>query len=576
MILARCPACATTFRVRPEQLRARQGRVRCGQCNHAFNALETLVDENAVPIPLPPALSIAHEVDEVHEPQLQPAPQPSPDTPLFVLEDKEPGPSSLDTEGPVEPVEPAATPLADDTAEAAAYVLEEAPHVREEPLEAAADEPIIDEAAHEAVDAQTTEPLPPTDPDLSDEPGFLLPADEPADIPQDTAAEALPPAHDVPADSDEPDAPPVDIDDWPAVAAAPAPGPDARIEPNGEIALPPADEWPPAEDEALIEAPPDAQFDDTQFDDAPEQAATAPATAAPDSLASDPLLEFGMDDDFPSAAPSAPAPPHFQADWPDPADLDLKASTQTVAPASAPVIDFDALLHKEDAGEPAAGLVAESAAESVAKSATREADIPPPAPLLEQPEPRHEPSLPAAQDKDEDEDTGEDEQDDEPPPPSSLNQALWAAGATLLSLALLAQGVLVFRNEIALSSPPTRPALEALCNSLGCDLPLPREAAEIAIESSDIQPDASREAFFTLHATLRNRAEFQQAWPHLEVTLTDARDKALVRRVLEPAQWLPADAPKDAFPARREIATRVAFEAPGVAAAGYRVYAFYP
>ena len=48
MILARCPACATTFRVRPEQLRARQGRVRCGQCQHAFNALETLVDEGLV------------------------------------------------------------------------------------------------------------------------------------------------------------------------------------------------------------------------------------------------------------------------------------------------------------------------------------------------------------------------------------------------------------------------------------------------------------------------------------------------------------------------------------------------
>ena len=47
MILARCPACATTFRVRPEQLRARQGRVRCGQCQHAFNALETLVDEGS-------------------------------------------------------------------------------------------------------------------------------------------------------------------------------------------------------------------------------------------------------------------------------------------------------------------------------------------------------------------------------------------------------------------------------------------------------------------------------------------------------------------------------------------------
>lgn len=35
--------------MRPEQLRARQGRVRCGQCNHAFNALETLVEGACCP-----------------------------------------------------------------------------------------------------------------------------------------------------------------------------------------------------------------------------------------------------------------------------------------------------------------------------------------------------------------------------------------------------------------------------------------------------------------------------------------------------------------------------------------------
>ena len=46
MILARCPACGTTFRVRPEQLQARAGRVRCGQCNHAFNALEARVEHS--------------------------------------------------------------------------------------------------------------------------------------------------------------------------------------------------------------------------------------------------------------------------------------------------------------------------------------------------------------------------------------------------------------------------------------------------------------------------------------------------------------------------------------------------
>ncbi|MBK7846545.1 MAG: zinc-ribbon domain-containing protein [Zoogloea sp.] len=87
MILARCPACSTTFRVRPEQLRARQGRVRCGQCNHAFNALEALVDEGITDPAAPAAVSPS-----------EPA--------LFVLEEKPPrksqriNTSTLTTRGP--------------------------------------------------------------------------------------------------------------------------------------------------------------------------------------------------------------------------------------------------------------------------------------------------------------------------------------------------------------------------------------------------------------------------------------------------------------------------------------------
>jgi predicted Zn finger-like uncharacterized protein len=43
-----CPACTTTFRVTPEQLKHRQGKVRCGQCSgvfDAFKSLATLADE---------------------------------------------------------------------------------------------------------------------------------------------------------------------------------------------------------------------------------------------------------------------------------------------------------------------------------------------------------------------------------------------------------------------------------------------------------------------------------------------------------------------------------------------------
>lgn len=46
-MLTRCPACSTTFRIAPVQLKARAGTVRCGQCGFVFNALETLADDPA-------------------------------------------------------------------------------------------------------------------------------------------------------------------------------------------------------------------------------------------------------------------------------------------------------------------------------------------------------------------------------------------------------------------------------------------------------------------------------------------------------------------------------------------------
>ena len=43
-MLSRCPACATVFRVDTVQLRAREGRVRCGRCHAVFDALDAMVD----------------------------------------------------------------------------------------------------------------------------------------------------------------------------------------------------------------------------------------------------------------------------------------------------------------------------------------------------------------------------------------------------------------------------------------------------------------------------------------------------------------------------------------------------
>lgn len=50
-LAARCPACATVFRVVPDQLRVSDGWVRCGRCADVFNASEQLVDiETGAPV----------------------------------------------------------------------------------------------------------------------------------------------------------------------------------------------------------------------------------------------------------------------------------------------------------------------------------------------------------------------------------------------------------------------------------------------------------------------------------------------------------------------------------------------
>jgi predicted Zn finger-like uncharacterized protein len=52
MLLTICPQCSAQFKVAPEQLNIRQGRVMCGRCRHVFNAFESLkrVADEDVPI----------------------------------------------------------------------------------------------------------------------------------------------------------------------------------------------------------------------------------------------------------------------------------------------------------------------------------------------------------------------------------------------------------------------------------------------------------------------------------------------------------------------------------------------
>ena len=63
-LATRCPACATAFRATREQLAARQGQVRCGRCQHVFDAYAYLVRSAEAPVPAlsPPPLPAVEKV----------------------------------------------------------------------------------------------------------------------------------------------------------------------------------------------------------------------------------------------------------------------------------------------------------------------------------------------------------------------------------------------------------------------------------------------------------------------------------------------------------------------------------
>jgi predicted Zn finger-like uncharacterized protein len=150
---------------------------------------------------------------------------------------------------------------------------------------------------------------------------------------------------------------------------------------------------------------------------------------------------------------------------------------------------------------------------------------------------------------------------------------VWPYMLVFLLLLLVLSGQLGwhYRTEIVLRMPAAADAYAAI----GVDVPLPREVGLVSIESSDLQSDAAR-GLFVLNATLKNRANHAQAWPSLELTLTDINDRVVARRVLEHGDYLLPDTPKDSFPANGETGVRLWIEASDIGATGYRLYIFYP
>jgi predicted Zn finger-like uncharacterized protein len=162
--------------------------------------------------------------------------------------------------------------------------------------------------------------------------------------------------------------------------------------------------------------------------------------------------------------------------------------------------------------------------------------------------------------------------------PGAAHTFVWALLAVLALSALALQAALYFRTELGVLLPAARAHLETACDILGCEVKLPRRADLMSIESSDLQADSQRPGVIVLNALLRNRAPFAQEYPDLELTLTDQGERPVIRRVLQPGDYLQEK--RAAVPlgmsGGAEEAVRIFLETGGVLATGYQLFLFYP
>jgi hypothetical protein len=149
----------------------------------------------------------------------------------------------------------------------------------------------------------------------------------------------------------------------------------------------------------------------------------------------------------------------------------------------------------------------------------------------------------------------------------------WRAACALLALALVLQMTYVFRSDIAARYSGFKSVLIALCDIAGCGVTLPQRPHLVRIEASDVHMiDSNRPSLIQVTATLRSYANYDLAYPALDLVLTNANEHALARRVFVPEDYLDQTRdPKAGIPPRGEVTVALDLDTGDLNAAGFRL-----
>lgn len=151
-------------------------------------------------------------------------------------------------------------------------------------------------------------------------------------------------------------------------------------------------------------------------------------------------------------------------------------------------------------------------------------------------------------------------------------RAALGGAAALLSLALLLQVAVEYRDTTAARWPGLRPLLQAACGAFGCSIHAPRQIDALSVDASGLVR-VEGTAMYKLSVSLKNRSELALAVPALDLTLTDSQGGVLARRVV---QLTDLGLRRADVPPATILPLQATLAGPERPVAGYTIELFYP
>lgn len=154
---------------------------------------------------------------------------------------------------------------------------------------------------------------------------------------------------------------------------------------------------------------------------------------------------------------------------------------------------------------------------------------------------------------------------------------IWLLSAIcLLLIAALLQSVYFLRSKIATHYPQFKPFLVQVCEYIRCEINLSQQLDLLTIDDSDMKENNDYQDVIVFSSLIINNADYVQAYPNLELTLTDAEDKPVLRKLVKPQEYLQTSSNvATGIAAHKAERVKLMINVHNLSVAGYRVFLTY-